>query len=97
MTRTAATRVVGLVALGGMVALGLSTIAAGMAGGSISDTAAVATSVSFSVDLEAEPPAQTTVHLRAVGVMNFALRRVSMTCCVGCPESSSSQCRRGHA
>ena len=32
-----------------------------------------------------------------IGVMNFAPRRVSMICCVGCPESSSSQCRRGHS
>ena len=32
-----------------------------------------------------------------IGVMNLALRRLSVTFCVGCPSSSSSQCRDGYA
>jgi|SRR5580704_2451860 hypothetical protein len=31
-----------------------------------------------------------------IGVMNLALRRLSMIFWVGCPASSSSQCRRGY-
>jgi hypothetical protein len=32
-----------------------------------------------------------------IGVMNFALRRLSIIFCVGWPASSSSQCRRGYS
>src|SRR5260370_4893350 len=32
-----------------------------------------------------------------IGVMNLALRRWSMTFCVGCPVSSSSQCFLGYS
>jgi hypothetical protein len=32
-----------------------------------------------------------------IGVVNFAPHRASITRCVGCPVSSSSQCRRGYS
>src|SRR6202035_1150661 len=32
-----------------------------------------------------------------IGVVNLAPRLVSMIFCVGCPASSSSQCRRGYS
>ncbi len=32
-----------------------------------------------------------------IGVMNFALRRISIIRCVGCPYSSSSQCLSGYS
>jgi hypothetical protein len=71
LPRTAGHRVAELVALGGAVAFG-GMVALGMA---IVEPAAasttVATSVSFSVNLWADPPAQRTTHFVVQGQMDF--------------------------
>ena len=82
LTRTAPTRVVGLVVLGGIAAL--SGIAAcGMAPSGAST--AVVTSVSFSLDLQVDQSATNTTHLHALGQMNFAQH--SMTAVITVPRT----------
>jgi hypothetical protein len=86
LTRTATTRVVGLVALGGVVAfggiaaLGMASFGAGADTGSVTlsdattanhTSAVVATSVMFAVDLYAHVPARRTAHVQVEGQMNF--------------------------
>ena len=84
MTRTAPTRVVGLVVLGGIAAL--SGIAAcGMAPSGAST--AVVTSVSFSLDLQVDQSATNTTHLHALGQMNFAQH--SMTAVITVPRTAT--------
>ncbi len=93
MTRTTAARLVGLVALGGIVALGGSAVlgpgsfataespAPGPAApGTAHDvSAAIATSVSFTVDLRTRMPAQRTVHQLVRGQMDFAHHALTAT------------------
>jgi len=90
VTRAAATRVVGLVALGGIVALGLATIGVEVASGTTPHTTAVTTSVSFSVDLQAEMPGPNIVHLRVEGVMDFVHHAMAATVTVPNPAPDGS-------
>jgi len=91
LTCIAASRLIRLVALGGVVALGAASgIAAfgpaaaavpyGVAAASTGDAGtAVVTSVSFTVDLHAHVPAHPTVHLAVQGQMNFVRHTVTAT------------------
>jgi hypothetical protein len=70
----------GAVALGGIVALGIVTLEPATA------NTTVATSVSFSVDLWADPPAQTTTHFVVQGQMDFV--RHTITAAVTVPRTA---------
>jgi hypothetical protein len=87
LTRTAPIRVVGLLALGGIAAL--SGLAACGVAPSGADTA-VATSVSFSLDLQVEESATETTHLLAQGQMNFVQHSVAAVVTVPRASTGSS-------
>jgi hypothetical protein len=100
LTRSATTRVGGFVALGGavalggIVALGWATLGAGAVYGTNSMGTAVATSVSFTVDVRAEIPAPNKVrmHLLVRGEMDFAHHTLAAAVTVpdASPRSSAS-------
>jgi len=78
----------GVVAFGGIAALGMASFGAGAATGlgSLSEvskagqtSAAVATSVTFAVDLYAHVPARRTVHLQVEGQMDFVHQTMTAT------------------
>jgi hypothetical protein len=74
LARYAATRVVGLAALGGIAAFGLGTVGsadANGAGTTHDESAPVTTSVSFTVDLRVQMPQQDAVGWRASGTADF--------------------------
>lgn len=72
LARFAATRVVGLAALGGFAALGLGTFGTRAAAGDVTQTSGnVASSVMFDIELQARVTPQNTVQLIAQGQMDF--------------------------
>jgi hypothetical protein len=86
----------GVVAFGGIAALGAASFGAGTTGsgaGLIAEATeasptntAVATRVSFAVDVDAHTPRQRTVHLGVEGQMNFV--RHTLTATVTMPRSA---------
>lgn len=104
MTRTTATRLVELVALGGVVALGGSAatgvgsfasadtpVPRGTASGTAHDVSTdIATSVSFAVDLRTRMPAQRNVHLVVQGQMDFVHHTLTATVTVPTSALSAS-------
>jgi hypothetical protein len=74
LARYAATRVVGLAALGGLTALGVGSLGAGSATAAARNTnenAPVASTVRFSVSLHVQMPKQYAIVLSAQGQMDF--------------------------
>jgi hypothetical protein len=98
LARYAATRVVGLTALGGLAALGLNTFGATSAAGASKTTPKtppVTTSANFTIDLQLSMPAHYTLDVHSTGEADFVHHDVTMSVAVPTAGLHSSDIGQG--